>query len=90
MKYLEYQLQTIVKELDESGNETECFIYSSVRVPDDESGRALAAKEAYNGVIKEIEVEETEQEAADATPTNEERLTELEEAVNLLLEGATE
>lgn len=85
MKYLEYQLQTIVKELDESGNETERYIYSTVRVPDDESGRALAAKEAYNGVIEEIEVEEEP-----APATNEQRITELEEAVNLLLEGATE
>lgn len=87
MKQLKYQLQTIVKELDESGNETERYIYYTVRVPDDESGRALAAKEAYNGVIEEIEVDE-EPEAA--KPTAEERLTELEEAVNLLLEGATE
>ncbi len=87
MKQLKYQLQTIVKEQDENGNETIREYFSLVCVPDNESGRALAEKEAYNGVIEEIEVEG---EPAAATPTNEQRLTELEEAVNLLLEGATE
>lgn len=81
MKQLRYQLQTIVKELDESGSEIERYIYSTVCVPDDESGRAMAAKEAYNGEIEEYD----DGKAAEVIQqTTEERLALIEDAVNVV------
>ena len=76
MKYLTYQLQTVVKELGANGVETERYIYSTVIVPDNENGRALAEREAYNGeytIIDNGMPEET------ARPTDAERIAALEE-----------
>lgn len=79
MKYLKYELyQSTIEESGEVITITKALEWS-------EENAKLAALEAYNGIIEEIEVDEEP-----APATNEQRLTELEEAVNLLLEGATE
>ena len=51
-----------------------------------EANEQIAKQEAHNGEIEIVE----DAEAAAPVPTIEERLNELTEAVNLLLEGAQE
>ena len=52
-----------------------------------ESNYAIALKEAYNG---EVTVEDVDAPEPEAPPTTEQRVTELEEAMELLLSGVTE
>lgn len=76
MKYLTYQLQTVVKELGANGVETERYIYSTVIVPDNENGRELAEREAYNGEYTTVDDGVMEE---PVKPTDTERIAALEE-----------
>ena len=60
-------------------------IFINKAIPFNEANEETAKKEAYKGeyTIEEVEAEEP-------APTIEERTAALEEAINLLLEGATE
>lgn len=51
MKWLKYTHRTVVKETDFEGNAVEREVITEMSVPDNENGRALAEKEAYNGEI---------------------------------------
>lgn len=67
----------------EETEQTECLV--GVERPYSEENLAVAQKEAYNG---EYTVEDDGQPGPEATA--EERITELEEALALLLSGVTE
>lgn len=51
MKRLKYTFRTVVQEPDMEGNPVEREIFTEMSVPDNESGRTLAEKESYDGVI---------------------------------------
>lgn len=51
MKRLKYTFRTVVQEPDIEGNPMEREIFTEMSVPDNESGRTLAEKESYDGVI---------------------------------------
>ena len=52
MKWLKYNIRTVVQEQGMEGNPVEREIFTEACVPDDEKGRALAEKEAWNGIIE--------------------------------------
>ena len=58
-----------------------------VEMPWSEENEGIAKREAYNG---EYSVEDDGQPEAEAEPTQEDRIAELEEAMELLLSGVTE
>lgn len=51
MKWLKYTYRSVVTEQDMGGNTVEREVFTEMAVPDNENGRALAEKEAYNGKI---------------------------------------
>lgn len=55
MKWLKYTFRTVENEQDAEGNAVEREIFTVASVPADEQGRALAEKEAYDGVIEEYD-----------------------------------
>lgn len=87
MKKLKYQLRTVVPEKDFDGNIVEREVFTKKTVSDNETGRAMAEIEAYNGVIEEFDDGKPE---PVKTPTQEQRIAELEEALDMLLNGVTE
>ena len=63
MKWLKYTYRTVLQEQDTEGNPVEREVFTEMAVPDNENGRALAEKEAYNGVIVPYDDGEPEPEA---------------------------
>lgn len=55
MKKLKYQLRTVIPEKDFNGNIIEQESFTWKTVSDNETGRAMAEIEAYNGVIEEFD-----------------------------------
>ena len=51
MKWLKYTYRSVVTEQGMEGNPVEREVFTEMAVPDNEQGRALAEKEAYNGKI---------------------------------------
>ena len=87
MKKLRYQLRTVVSETDSDGNVVEREVFTRKTVTGNENGRAMAEAEAWGGVIEEFDDGKPESVKA---PTQEQRIAELEEALELLLSGVTE
>lgn len=85
MKAIKYKFLTaeVNRGSDEKPNMEQIFLDKTV--PWNETNEELAKREAYNG---EYTVEDDGQPKPEATA--EERITELEEALNLLLSGVTE
>lgn len=52
MKWLKYNIRTVVTEQGMEGNPVEREIFTEACVPDDEKGRALAEKEAWRGIVE--------------------------------------
>ena len=52
MKWLKYNIRTVVQEQGMEGNPVEREIFTEACVPDDEKGRALAEKEAWRGIVE--------------------------------------
>lgn len=86
MKWLKYTFRTVVTGTDMEGNPVERETVTEACVPDNESGRALAEKEAYG----EITPHDDGQEEPEQQPTPEQRIAELEAALEMLLSGVTE
>lgn len=74
MKWLKYTHRTVVTETDFEGNAVEREVLTEMSVPDNENGRVLAEKEAYNG---EITVEDDGEPEPVNEPTTEELLNAL-------------
>ena len=87
MKKLEFEMRNVNIESGINGEPIEVVTFSTLSVPDTEAGRAYAEEYSWNGVITPFEDDEPEEEAPQSA---EERIAELEEALRLLLEGATE
>ena len=87
MKKLKYQLRAVISEKDFDGNIVERESFNWKTVSDNENGRAMAEIEAYNGVIEEFDDGKPEPKIQ---PTQEQRIAELEEALDMLLNGVTE
>ena len=88
MKILKYQLMTETNHgTEEEPNIVQTFTDCKLSCSDNrfEAAYALAKREAYTGEVTVEDVEEPE-----AQPTTEQRVTELEEAMELLLSGVTE
>ena len=85
MKIIKYALCTTVNRGTE---ETPVWdqILSPVEMDWCETNEDIAKREAYNGEYTIVEVPDVEP----VTPTQEERITDLEEALALLLSGVTE
>lgn len=79
MKYIHYDMQ-----ISSDGDEVKL---SAVRLSYSEANLEIAKKESYNG---EYTVEDDGQPEPVVEPTAEQRITELEEALELLLSGVTE
>lgn len=79
MKYIYYKMQI--------PGDTDAVKLSDVRLSYSESHLAIAQKEAYHG---EYTVVDDGMPEPVAEPTTEERIAELEEALELLLSGVTE
>lgn len=79
-KQIKYQL---LQGQDEEGNP----ILAPVAMGYSESNEAIAKAEAWGG---EYSIEDDGQPEPEATPTEAERIAELEEAMELLLSGVTE
>ena len=96
MKWLKYTHRTVVTETDFEGNAVEREVYTEMAVPDNENGRALAEKEAYDGIIEEYDDGEPEADGSGSMDMAAEidalkkSNAELQEALDLLLSGATE
>ena len=52
MKWLKYNIRTVVTEQGMEGNPVEREIFTEACVPDDEKGRALVEKEAWRGIVE--------------------------------------
>ena len=88
MKILKYQLMTETNHgTEEAPDIVQTFNACEIQCTEEtfESNYALALKEAYNGEVTVEDVEEPE-----APPTTDQRVAELEEAMELLLSGVTE
>lgn len=89
MKIIKYQFLSceINRGTEEEPNMEQVFLEKAIECSDDafESNYALALREAVDGEVTVEDVEEPE-----AQPTTEQRVTELEEAMELLLSGVTE
>ena len=79
MKYIHYDMQ-----ISSDGDEVKL---SAVRLSYSEANLEIAKKESYNG---EYTVEDDGQPEPVVEPTAEQRITELEEALELLLSGVAE
>jgi hypothetical protein len=86
MKILKYNLCTIVNHGTEEEPKIE-EILSPVEMGWNEANEEIAKKEAYNG---EYTIEDDGQPEPEAQQTPEERIAELEEALDMLLNGVTE
>lgn len=87
MKWIKYTLRTIVADgADENGNPIEREILTPKAMLDTEENRAVAEGEAYG----EITPYDDGQEESEQQPTPEQRIAELEAALDLLLSGVTE
>jgi hypothetical protein len=86
MKIIKYNLCTIV---DYGSVEAPMLeeVLSAVEMPWNEVNEEIAKAEAYNG---EYIIEDDAQVDPVTNPTQEERIAELEEALNMLLNGVTE
>ena len=87
MKKLKYQLRTVAYEKDSDGNIMERESFTWKMVTDNEAGRAMAEQEAWGGVIEEFDDGKPE---PVKMPSQEQRIAELEEALDMLLNGVTE
>ena len=85
MKVIKYNLCTRVNHGTEDEPQIEETL-SPVTMGWNETNEEIAKREAYNG---EYTIEDDGQDDT-AEPTNEERIAELEEALDLLLSGVTE
>ncbi len=86
MKTIKYNLCTEVNHSTEEKPDIEEILYP-VTMDWSEYNEEIAKKEAYNG---EYTIEDDGQPEAEVQPTQEERITELEEALTMLLNGVTE
>ena len=85
MKWIQYALDNPVNiGTEQQPQWVENLLRKSL--PDCEENEAIARQEAYNGVYTVTEDDITE----DIQPSQEARITELEEALALLLSGVTE
>ena len=86
MKILKYILCTKVNHgTEEEPNIVE--ILSPVKMGWNEANEEIAKKEAYNG---EYTIEDDGEPESEIQPTQEQRIAELEEALDMLLNGVTE
>lgn len=86
MKILKYILCTKVNHgTEEEPNIVE--ILSPVKMGWNEANEEIAKKEAYNG---EYTIEDDGEPVSEIQPTQEQRIAELEEALDMLLNGVTE
>lgn len=85
MKVIKYYLCTTV-DVSTTGTPMWENVLSSVEMGWNEANEEIAKREAYNGEYTIVEVPDVESDM----PTQEERIKELEEALALLLSGATE
>ena len=86
MKILKYNLCTKVNHGTEEDPEI-VEILSPVTMGWNEANEEIAKKEAYNG---DYTIEDDGQPEPEAQPTPEQRIAELEEALEMLLNGVTE
>ncbi len=86
MKILKYNLCTKVNHGTEEDPEI-VEILSPVTMGWNEANEEIAKKEAHNG---EYTIEDDGQPEPEAQPTPEQRIAELEEALEMLLNGVTE
>lgn len=86
MKILKYILCTKVNHGTEEEPQIE-EILSPVTMGWNEANEEIAKREAYNG---EYTIEDDGQPEPEAKPTEAERIAELEEALDMLLNGVTE
>lgn len=61
--------------------------FADIEMPWSEKNEEIAKKEAYNG---EYTIEDDGQPTPEATPSQDERISDLEEALDMLLSGVTE
>lgn len=87
MKRIYYTLKSVIDFGTEQEPQIEEVAGSSVSLPYSGANLELAKQEAYNG---EYTIEDDGQPEAEAEPTQEERIAELEEAIAMLLSGVTE
>lgn len=80
MKFLKYNLL-------QSAAENESLVLEEITMIWNEANEEIAKKEAHNG---EYTVEDDGKPEPETLPTDAERITELEEALALLLSGVTE
>lgn len=85
MKIIKYSLCTTV-DVSATGTPVWENILFPVEMGWNETNEEIAKREAYNGEYVIVEVPDVEP----VTPTQEERITDLEEALALLLSGVTE
>lgn len=85
MKIIKYSLCTTV-DVSTTGTPVWENILFPVEMGWNETNEEIAKREAYNGEYVIVEVPDVEP----VTPTQEERITDLEEALALLLSGVTE
>lgn len=85
-KIIKYNLCTRVNHGTEEEPQIE-EILSAVTMGWSEANEAIAAKEAHNG---EYTVDDDGQEETEQQPTQEQRIAELEAALEMLLSGVTE
>ena len=85
-KVIKYNLCTRVNHGTEEEPQIE-EVLSPVTMGWNEANEEIAKREAYNG---EYTIEDDGQPDPVAEPTNEERIAELEEALDMLLSGVTE
>ena len=86
MKILKYNLCTIINHGTEEEPKIEEILFP-VTMGWNEVNEEIAKAEAYNG---EYTIEDDGQTEPETQPTDAERITELEEALAMLLEGVTE
>ena len=86
MKLLKYQLMTEINHGTDDEPKIEKILYP-VEMGWNETNEEIAKREAYNG---EYTIEDDGQPEPEVTPSPEERIAELEEALAMLLNGVTE
>lgn len=76
MKWLKYTYRSVVTETDMDGNPVEREVFTEMAVLDNENGRALAEKEAYND---EITVEDDGE--VDPAPADDDEYADMASAI---------
>ena len=86
VKYIKYKILGHTIKTDENGEPVKVETFATASMPYSEKTLEIAKGQAYNGeyTIEDDGVEEVTQ------PTQEERIKELEEALELLLSGVAE